>query len=68
MTEVNGHTVRGRLASCAVCRACGRTVDVDCTVGRRPVLRPGNPAGFAIDEAEVVFWGLCPDCQVPARG
>jgi Fur family ferric uptake transcriptional regulator len=48
-----------------VCRRCGRTQDVDCTVGARPCLAPGDDAGFAVDEAEVVFWGLCPDCQVP---
>jgi Fur family ferric uptake transcriptional regulator len=39
-------------------------VDVNCTDARRPLLNPGNPAGFAIDEAEVIFWGLCPACQV----
>ncbi len=46
-----------------VCRRCGRTEDVDCTVGERPCLAPGEDAGFTVDEAEVVFWGLCPDCQ-----
>lgn len=46
-----------------VCRRCGRTEDVDCAVGRRPCLIPSDDAGFAVDEAEVVFWGLCPDCQ-----
>src|SRR5882724_7931602 len=45
-----------------VCRACGRTEDVDCTVGVAPCLTPEDAAGFAVDEAEVVFWGLCPDC------
>lgn len=46
-----------------VCRACGRTQDVDCAVGQRPCLTPSDDAGFAVDEAEVVFWGLCPNCQ-----
>ncbi len=46
-----------------VCRRCGRTADVDCVADARPCLSPGDTAGYAIDEAEVVFWGLCPDCQ-----
>lgn len=45
-----------------VCRECGRTEDVDCTHGSAPCLEPSATAGFAVDEAEVVFWGLCPDC------
>ena len=45
-----------------VCRRCGRTEDVDCVVGERPCLTPVDGHGYAIDEAEVVFWGLCPDC------
>lgn len=46
-----------------VCRACGRTTDVDCAVGGRPCLTPSDDAGYEVDEAEVLFWGLCPDCQ-----
>lgn len=46
-----------------VCRRCGRTADVDCVVGARPCLTPGHDAGFRLEEAEVVFWGLCPDCR-----
>nr|WP_137813922.1 Fur family transcriptional regulator [Gandjariella thermophila] len=46
-----------------VCRRCGRTEDVDCAVGAAPCLEPSNVDGFAVDEAEVVFWGLCPDCR-----
>jgi Fe2+ or Zn2+ uptake regulation protein len=46
-----------------VCRACGLTVDVDCAAGPAPCLAPGDGRGFAVDEAEVTFWGLCPDCQ-----
>lgn len=51
-----------------VCRICGITVDVDCVVGDPPCLRPEDDHGFAIDEAEVVFWGTCPECQNGAAG
>ena len=46
-----------------VCRRCGATRDVDCVVGARPCLQPSTDHGFAIDEAEVTFWGVCPDCR-----
>ncbi|HTT87126.1 MAG TPA: Fur family transcriptional regulator [Acidimicrobiales bacterium] len=46
-----------------VCRRCGATADVDCAVGRRPCLTPTETHGYALDEAEVTFWGLCPRCQ-----
>jgi Fe2+ or Zn2+ uptake regulation protein len=46
-----------------VCRACGDTADVDCAVGVAPCLEPSDAAGFAVDEAEVTFWGVCPTCQ-----
>lgn len=46
-----------------VCRRCGLTVDVDCAVGSAPCLDPSDDHGFAIDEAEVIHWGHCPDCQ-----
>jgi Fur family ferric uptake transcriptional regulator len=49
-----------------VCRSCGVVVDVDCAVGAVPCLTPADPAGFVVDEAEVVFWGRCPDCQTAA--
>ena len=45
-----------------VCRACGETVDVDCAVGAAPCLTAADDAGYEIDEAEVTFWGRCPDC------
>ena len=45
-----------------VCRSCGHTVDVDCVVGAAPCLQPSATHGFALDEAEVFFWGLCPTC------
>nr|WP_232542015.1 transcriptional repressor [Nocardia bovistercoris] len=46
-----------------VCRGCDAVVDVDCVVGAMPCLDPGDSHGFAVDEAEVVFWGLCPTCR-----
>jgi Fe2+ or Zn2+ uptake regulation protein len=46
-----------------VCRSCGLTTDVDCAIGARPCLAPSDDAGYLLDEAEVVFWGLCPSCQ-----
>jgi Fe2+ or Zn2+ uptake regulation protein len=46
-----------------VCRSCGLTVDVDCVTGATPCLDTSVTAGFAIDEAEVTFWGRCPSCQ-----
>lgn len=51
-----------------VCRSCGRTVDVDCAVGAGPCLQPSDDHGFTIDEAEVVYWGHCPDCSNAADG
>ena len=50
-----------------VCRECGAVADVDCAVGAAPCLTPSDTAGFVVDEAEVVFWGLCGDCQVARR-
>ncbi|MEU6511348.1 Fur family transcriptional regulator [Streptomyces sp. NPDC046942] len=49
-----------------VCRSCGAVVDVDCAVGDAPCLTASDDRGFAIDEAEVVYWGMCPDCS-PGR-
>ncbi len=46
-----------------VCRSCDAIADVDCAAGAAPCLAPGEDHGFEIDEAEVVYWGLCPDCQ-----
>jgi len=45
-----------------VCRRCGSAADVDCAVGAAPCLEPSHAHGFVLDEAEVTFWGLCPDC------
>jgi Fe2+ or Zn2+ uptake regulation protein len=46
-----------------VCRSCGAIADVDCAAGTTPCLTASEDHGFAIDEAEVVYWGLCPDCS-----
>lgn len=46
-----------------VCRGCGITVDVDCAVGERPCLVASDVKGFVVDEAEVIYWGRCPECQ-----
>jgi Fur family ferric uptake transcriptional regulator len=45
-----------------ICRSCGRMVDVDCAVGDTPCLIAADDSGYEIDEAEVVYWGRCPDC------
>jgi Fur family ferric uptake transcriptional regulator len=46
-----------------VCRVCGVIADVDCAVGDAPCLVASDDNGFTIDEAEVIYWGLCPDCS-----
>ncbi len=45
-----------------VCRSCGAIADVDCAVGEAPCLTASNDQGFTIDEAEVIYWGVCPEC------
>jgi Fe2+ or Zn2+ uptake regulation protein len=55
-----------------VCRACGVIADIDCAVGEAPCLTPsdrdGVLDGFTVDEAEVIYWGYCPDCAPDAQG
>ena len=46
-----------------VCRDCHSLVDVDCAVGAMPCLTPNDDMGYAIDEAEVIYWGRCPTCM-----
>ena len=46
-----------------VCRSCGVVADVDCAVGEAPCLTASDDQGFAIDEADVTYWGLCPACS-----
>jgi Fe2+ or Zn2+ uptake regulation protein len=65
--ELPGHPARferraGDNHHHVVCRRCGRTEDVDCATGAAPCLAPDTGHGFTIDEAEVVFWGVCPGC------
>lgn len=50
-----------------ICRSCGGVTDVDCAVGEAPCLTPDEDAGYRLDEAEVVFWGTCPQCRATAR-
>jgi Fur family transcriptional regulator, stress-responsive regulator len=45
-----------------VCRSCGAVADVDCATGEAPCLTASDDHGFSVDEAEVIYWGLCPDC------
>ena len=49
-----------------ICRTCGTTVDVDCAVGKAPCLSASENSGFRIHEAEVIYWGTCPDCLTKA--
>jgi Fe2+ or Zn2+ uptake regulation protein len=51
-----------------ICRTCGRTADVDCAVGDTPCLTAADDSGFEIDEAEVVYWGRCPECVAASAG
>jgi Fe2+ or Zn2+ uptake regulation protein len=45
-----------------VCRSCGMIADVDCAIGAAPCLTLSDDHGFSVDEAEVIYWGRCPDC------
>lgn len=51
-----------------ICRECGTVADVDCAVGAAPCLTAADDRGFAIDEADVAYWGRCPDCQTLPSG
>jgi len=46
-----------------VCRSCGAVADVDCAVGEAPCLTASDDHGFSVDEAQVIYWGLCPGCS-----
>ena len=50
-----------------ICRVCGRLVDVDCAAGAAPCLAAADDQGYEIDEAEVAYWGRCPDCLAQSR-
>ena len=45
-----------------ICRTCNRMVDVDCAVGSTPCLTAADDSGYEVDEAEVIYWGRCPEC------
>ena len=49
-----------------VCRSCGAIADVDCAVGYTPCLTAADDSGYEIGEAEVIYWGRCPECAAPA--
>jgi Fe2+ or Zn2+ uptake regulation protein len=49
-----------------VCRSCGAIADVDCAVGEAPCVKAPEGHGYEIDEAEVIHWGLCPECSAPS--
>jgi Fur family ferric uptake transcriptional regulator len=49
-----------------ICRTCGRMVDVDCAVGDTPCLTAADDSGYEVEEAEVIYWGRCPECVAPA--
>jgi Fur family ferric uptake transcriptional regulator len=49
-----------------ICRSCGTIADVDCAVGEAPCLTPSDYNGFVLDEAEVIYWGLCANCSTVA--
>ena len=49
-----------------VCRGCGTIADVDCAVGEAPCLSAADDHGYVLDEAEVIYWGLCPGCTTVA--
>ena len=50
-----------------ICRTCGQLVDVDCAVGTTPCLTAADASGYEINEAEVTYWGRCPDCLKAAH-
>jgi Fur family ferric uptake transcriptional regulator len=50
-----------------VCRSCGAIADADCAVGSTPCLTASDENGYAIDEAEVIYWGRCPECVAAGR-
>lgn len=69
--EPAGHPARYELRAGdnhhhVVCRSCGEVRDVDCATGTRPCLQASDDHGYVIDEAEVTYWGLCPDCAAAA--
>jgi Fe2+ or Zn2+ uptake regulation protein len=50
-----------------VCRSCGKITDVDCAVGHAPCLEPISSAGYQVEQADVTYWGICPECRISAQ-
>ena len=50
-----------------VCKICGNIADVDCALGEAPCLAPSSASGYLVDEAEITFWGICPECQLTPK-
>jgi Fur family transcriptional regulator, stress-responsive regulator len=50
-----------------ICRVCGRVVDIDCAIGSAPCLNALDSKGYDIEEAEVAYWGRCPECRAGSR-
>jgi Fur family ferric uptake transcriptional regulator len=46
-----------------ICRVCSAMLDVDCAVGHAPCLTPSSSSGYEIEEAEIIYWGICSDCR-----
>ena len=51
-----------------ICRVCNRTVDIDCALGKAPCLTVVDDFGYEVDEAEIIYWGRCPDCVAATAG
>jgi len=51
-----------------ICRVCNRMVDIDCALGEAPCLTVADDFGYEVDEAEVIYWGRCPDCVAATAG
>jgi Fe2+ or Zn2+ uptake regulation protein len=49
-----------------VCRSCGSVHDVPCVIGTPPCLSPGEDVG-RVDEAQVIFRGICRNCLGDAQ-
>jgi Fe2+ or Zn2+ uptake regulation protein len=51
-----------------ICRTCGRMTDADCAIGEAPCLTAADASGYEVDEAEVIYWGRCPECVAMSAG
>ena len=46
-----------------ICEKCGRVYDVSCDVAKNVAEKAEEETGFKITSHEIVFKGLCKDCQ-----